>query len=159
MKKELSELVHLFDYKDGELYWKNKPSKIVNAGDKAGHLNKQCGRIYVMYKRDLYLAHRIIFQMFNGYCPEYLDHIDGNPLNNKIENLRPATKQQNAMNRKVRSSSFTGLKGVMIKRNKFGASIFLNGKAKYLGTYATAFEANLAYQYAARHYFGEFARI
>ena len=74
----------LFEYRDGELYWKVKYSQRVKIGAKAGALDgDEYFRISINGKR--YLNHRLIFLMHHGYLPEYLDHIDGNPSNNKIE--------------------------------------------------------------------------
>jgi len=61
----------------------------------------------------------LIFLYHHGYLPKFVDHIDGNKKNNRIENLREATKSQNAMNQKVSTRNTSGIKGVMWhKRDK-----------------------------------------
>lgn len=91
-------LRELFDYKDGELYWKQSGTgrKI---GVPAGTV-KSDGYRSIGINGKIYLTHRLIFLYHHDYLPEFLDHIDGNPLNNNILNLREATKQENAQNAK-----------------------------------------------------------
>jgi hypothetical protein len=153
MNKSLCEL---FEYNDGKLYWKKNQGN-VKVGQEAGTV-AQIGRMYVQAEGKKHLVHRVIWFLHYGNCPEFLDHIDGNPLNNKIENLRPATKQQNAMNRKVKSDSLLGIKGVTKRGKKFSSSIFINGVSKFLGVFETKEMAAEAYSKAAQINFKEFAR-
>ena len=152
-----SQLHDLFEYADGKLFWRINRG-CVHAGDEAGALAPN-GRLYVQAYGKKHLVHRVIWFLHHNEVPEFLDHIDGNPLNNKIENLRQATKAQNAMNRKVRADSLTGVKGIMKKGKKFGASIYLNNKPVYLGTFETAELAKAAYAQAANANFKEYARV
>ena len=145
----------LFDYKDGKLFWKRSHGR-VKAGDEAGYLCAN-GRRYVRANGKLRFLHRVIWEMHHGECPEFLDHIDGNPLNNRIENLRPATKQQNAQNRKVRRTNKLKTKGVQVRGAKFAAYIWVDKQQKYLGTFETINEAGDAYMSAARKHHKEFA--
>ena len=156
-----SQLHDLFEYADGKLFWRVNRG-CVHAGDEAGTLQKTGAaknRIYITVNGKKHLLHRVIWFLHHNEVPEFLDHIDGNSLNNKIENLRPATKAQNAMNRKVRADSLTGVKGIMKKGKKFGASIYLNNKPVYLGTFETAELAKAAYAQAANTNFKEYACV
>jgi hypothetical protein len=146
----------LFDYKNGELFWKiDRGAKKVK-GLKAGYISN--GYKSVLIRPKNYLIHRIIFLLHYGFCPKVIDHIDGNRLNNKIENLRMATFSENQANYKKRSTNTSGNKNVYfyIKRNKWRAQVRFEKK-----TFAKDFEdykdaVNFAKILREKHH-GEFA--
>lgn len=86
-----------------------------------------------------------------------VDHKDGNGLNNRRENLRPATKSQNAVNSKRREAT-SPYRGVVWDRHrqKWAAYIRVNGKSRNLGRYETEIEAANAYRQEAVKVYGEF---
>lgn len=87
-----------------------------------------------------------------------VDHIDNDPQNNKIKNLRPVTHSQNMMNRKLNKNNKTGTKGVEITKNgKYIASITVNKKVIPLGTYLNIEDARNARIQAELEYFGEYS--
>lgn len=90
---------------------------------------------------------------------KYCDHIDRDPFNNRRYNLRRATKQENAMNRSISKASKSGFVGVnwIEQRNKWKATIKVNGKAIYLGLFVNKEDAIRARLEAEAKYFGEFA--
>lgn len=95
---------------------------------------------------------------------ELIDHRDGNGLNNRIENLRAATKSQNAMNRGASNTNVTGYKGVYTKKLKnrtlYFASIRDSANVlKYLGSFRTAEEAALRFNQEVVLMHGEFAKL
>lgn len=135
------------------------------AGDVAGFKGKTCCRIGVDGRS--YNAHRLAWAMhYKEQPPPIIDHINGDPHDNRIANLRPATVAENARNSKKPCTNKSGFKGVHYhddKRShgqvkKWRAYIKVNGAPKYLGAYKTPEEASEAYLRAAALYHGDFAR-
>lgn len=109
-------------------------------------------------KRIRYQMHREVISAPAGI---FVDHISGDPLDNRRCNLRLATTQQNAFNQKVtRTNNTTGAKGVFLCRatGRYYAQICINGRGRHLGFFASIEEASAAYDTAARLAFGEFAK-
>jgi hypothetical protein len=108
------------------------------------------------------MEHRVIWEMHYGPIPDgmHVDHENGDKADNRIGNLRLATRSQNKANEKLRKDNKSGFKGVYRRENgKFRASISVNGKIKKLGNFDTAEEAHLAYCRAAHICYREFARF
>ena len=146
----------LFKYKDGELYWMIDSAYNVKKGFIAGSLGKK-GYKRTCIKAIHYLNHRLIFLYHNGYFPKKVDHIDGNPLNNKIENLREVTVSQNGMNRKTNFNSFTKIKNVTKAGKKWRVAITKNNKYIHIGFFADLELAELVAIEARNKYHGEYA--
>lgn len=87
-----------------------------------------------------------------------VDHKNGNALDNRRCNLRFCTPMQNRWNSACRRTSKTGYKGVSVIRSDFIARIQVNGQKIYLGFFNDPKEAAMAYDIAAKKYYGEFAR-
>ena len=148
----------LFEYKDGNLYWKiSKGAK--KAGSKAGTL-KPDGCLHICIDKKMYLLHRIIFMMNYGYLPKQIDHIDGNRSNNHIDNLRPATHSQNAQNAKVRKDSINGLKNIKFnqKNKTWDVRIQANKTRLFIGSFKDLELAELVAMEARNKYHNQFAR-
>ena len=158
-----AEVNRLFEYRDGELYWKVNRSKRIKKGDKAGYCTgRQTGKQkFVGIKGKGYPCGRIIFLMFHGYLPERVSFIDTNPLNTRIENLREANPSQVACYAKKQKNNTSGYKGVYFHKNtnKYAAQIIKKGKSHFLGIFATPKEAHKAYCKAAKILHKEFARV
>lgn len=152
------EVLHCFDYIDGKLFWKNRQSitKWRN-GSEAGVVDFTGYRV-INFNRKNIKTHRLIFLYHYGYIPKYIDHIDGNPLNNKIENLRECTLQQNSWNRKTNKNNVSGIKGIWYskQRNKWKATIYSPFK-KHLGYFDTIDEAKNVLEQFRKKYHGNFA--
>lgn len=129
------------------------------AGSVAGSAN-QYGHLQVAVAGRYYQLHRLAWLVAHKRWPEQLlDHINGDPSDNRIENLRPADFSQNAANSSMRSRNRVGLKGVTETPNgKFRAHICWRGHQKSLGMFATKEAAYAAYRKAAAETHGEFGR-
>ena len=102
----------------------------------------------------------MIYLMFHNKLPKYVDHIDGNKLNNKIENLREATNAQNSWNAGIRKNNTSGVKGVYWekKSNCWHAQCFVNYQNHFLGRYKNIEEAKkVVAEFRTKHH-GEFAK-
>jgi hypothetical protein len=89
-----------------------------------------------------------------------INHINGNGLDNRRENLRSVTSAENHRNSRKRTRATSQFKGVhwLVQGKKWRAMIYVNGKQRHLGCFARETDAALAYDVAARKHFGEFAR-
>ena len=164
----------VYDRESGELIWKPKPNgfdadwKRWNsryAGKVAGHERKKsistsAGKWIPIFGKH-YAVHNIVAEM-HGFAPndgQVVDHIDGNPANNRLSNLRLATKQQNSFNAKVSKANRLGLKGVSYNRGRYIARIMVSGKFIHIGGFATKGEAAVARAKAALRLHGKYARL
>ena len=140
------------DPETGRIYWKAHTGVRSRAtiGAEAGCLNSQgYWRIRIGGKN--YMAHRIVWLLTHGTWPEGIDHINGNPNDNRPENLREATKAENMENLAIRKDNTSGFTGV--RRNAAGnwqALIAKNGKRHCLGSFPTPEQAAAAYAAAKR---------
>ena len=109
-------------------------------------------------KRCTIKMHRVILGLPYG-DPRSGDHKNHDTLDNTDGNLRisPDDRGQNR-NQRIRHDNTSGYKGVSFckQTGSWKAAISVDGKRKTLGRYKTAYEAHLAYCYAAFHYYGEF---
>ena len=102
--------------------------------------------------------HRFIIDAPDGM---EVDHINGNALDNRKQNLRVCTKSQNMMNRGAQKNNTSGFKGVYwnARKDKWMVTIGLNSKYIFIGYFSCKIEAAQAYNKAALKYHGEFAKI
>lgn len=99
--------------------------------------------------------HRVVVN-----APEdmHVDHIDFDGLNNQKKNLRLCSRYENGRHMRLRKDNTTGYKGVYpCPYNKFGATIYIDGKQTYLGAFDTPEDAARSYDYFAKMYYKEFA--
>ena len=137
-----------YDPHTGLFTWKPRPmncapdvntSKVMTtkyAGKTAINTLDAHGYLVGMVCRVFTFAHRAAWAHVYGKWPEgQIDHINGNPLDNRIANLRLATSSQNCLNRKVANK--TGVPGVTQRENgNWRALVKINGKMIHLGTFS-----------------------
>lgn len=141
-----AELKALFDYRDGHLYWKVRPSYKFNIGDRAGSVEKQ-GYLTIKINGVIWKAHRLAYQWYHGDLEQsdIIDHWDGNKLNNKISNLRPCDNRSNTLRSKTKKNNTSGVPGVYWhKPNCKWSGEYRDkttGKSKYIGYYTNKYHA------------------
>lgn len=129
--------------------WASKP---VGCVDTKGYLTTNfCGRSV--------RVHRIILLMHTGEFPKVVDHIDGDKLNNRLDNLRVATPSQNQHNQGTPSTNRSGVKGVWFvpRTGKWASQIRVDGVRHTVGSFETLHEATEAVRAAREKFHGEFA--
>jgi hypothetical protein len=118
------------------------------------------GLKYAYCQKTKTFLHRLLIKTDNK---TYIDHINGNGLDNRRCNLRVCTHTENMQNRKMHKNNTSGYKGVYqdkrAKNKKWVAVIRCNGVKHFLGIFTEKIEAAKAYNSGAIRYFGEFARI
>lgn len=164
----------MFDYspETGELVWKRRE---VKSRADLGFNNKCADKIagtvsggrddnkyiHVGIDGSYFQAHRIVWKLMTGEDPpEFVDHRDGDNLNNRWKNLRAADNGTNLQNAKLRSDNKTGVKGVFWEssRKKYRAVISIGKQHKRLGRFNTIAEARQAIEAEREKLHGEFAR-
>ena len=147
-----------FVYKDGQLFNPKNLERFIGSVDKTGYL-------VTSMNGKTKKVHNIIWEMFNGPIPtgHTIDHIDRNPLNNRIENLRLATPKQQSTNKgkstkKILSSQYKGVTWNK-KSNKWQAQLRTENRAIYLGVYDDEVFAAAAYDHLAEALYGTYAGL
>lgn len=103
-------------------------------------------------------VHRLVWFWHHGIWPAWLDHINGDRKDNRIENLRECSASENAQNKKIRADNLTKFKGVSLRRGRYVARIQTEEKRIYLGSFETPEEAHAVYCEAANTHFKEFSK-
>lgn len=133
---------------------------LVAKGDRAGCLDRD-GYRYIKYNYKKYSEHRLAYMFTYDKIPTFVDHIDGNKQNNKIDNLRECSRVQNGQNRSKMANNTTGYKGVHYDKryNKYAAQIRNNKRLEWLGYYENSEDAAKAYNNRAVKIFGDYAYL
>jgi hypothetical protein len=140
-----------YDPESGLFTWKAIPSRRRPNGSVAGAKGKN-GCIDIRLDGHLFRAHRLAWLYMTGSFPaEEIDHIDGNPKNNRFLNLRRVSHAVNMQNiRKAQRNSATGLLGASPWGKRFKARIAIDGTQIKIGVFDTPQEAHAAYLEAKR---------
>lgn len=148
-----------FDYKNGELFWKIDRGNNIKRGDIAGSIYER-GYKRVSVNNRRFPVHKIVWLYHNGYLPKLVDHINGNPSDNRIENLREVTNSQNCFNRRIALNNTSGSKNVCFdkKSNKWKVYLTVSPyRNKYFGSYSNKDIAITIATLARHKYHGNFA--
>lgn len=154
----VNEVLH-YDPDTGHFTWRLKTCRKTVVGKRAGALAGGSRR-YIGIDGNKYHEHRLAFLIVTGSWPEGdVDHIDGDPSNNRWSNLRPASRTMNLGNQKRRKDNRSGHKGVMwdSQKRQWYASIRRDNKKYHLGYFQDPAQAHKAYMDKAVTLFGEFA--
>ncbi len=163
------EAKRLFEYRDGALFWKERPRSDFktdlawkqwnpkHAGKKAGCWSGRYATVSI--SKVHYPLARVIFVWHHGYLPPMVDHADCNTKNNCISNLRPATSADNQKNAGMYAHNTSGVKGVSwhAAAKKWHVQIKVNSKNKYIGIFQDMELAELVAQEARLKFHGNFA--
>ena len=152
-----SEIAKSLFYYDGNLRWISTRANNAKAGSIAGNVRPD-GYVKVRYNGKNYLAHRIVWVLHNGDIPEgkIIDHINRNPSDNRIENLRLTDPAGNLENMTHRNKGCQRGVSFNKKLNKFLVRFQKNGKAYYGGRFDSLNDAHKAADELGRILFGDF---
>jgi hypothetical protein len=152
-QEELKQKIH-YDPETGVFRWRFAPRPGTKPWEKAGSPNGG-GYMQIKIQGKTYQAHRLAWLYIHGVFPDKgLDHIDRNPLNNSIGNLRKANQAENGQNRNKQKNNTSGFVGVSYYKQsqKWRAQIAVKGKDTRLGLFDTPEEAHAAYVAAKAKY-------
>jgi hypothetical protein len=159
IKKE--DIEHVVKYDGQQVLRKNKSGEFVPV-----HKTKsKDGYEYINLLGGTYRYHRIVWALVHGEIPNYLsiDHINGDRSDNRIENLRLATRRQNAQNKAKKEGGKAKYKGVAYHTFRglgtYNATIGTEWGKVVSGSFRTSEEAAMAYNIMASRIFGEYARL
>ena len=157
-QEKLKEIL-FYNKETGLFVWKINQGKKIKAGSIAGGLDEE-GYVAISIDGKRYKAHRLAWLYEYGILPERLDHKDNIKNHNWINNLRLATRPQNAQNSKLSINNKSGVKGVhwCKSEQKWIARISLDGKRKFLGFYDSVDKARKVIENVRNELHKEFAR-
>ena len=139
----------------GEFTWKISKSGNRGVGSSIRTVDFK-GYLRVKFDNNSYYGHRLAWLLtYNKWPDGVIDHIDGNPLNNQISNLRDVSHSVNSQNQiERRSDNKSGFLGVSFDKNagKFRAAIEVGGRSKHLGLFLKPEDAHVAYLAAKREF-------
>lgn len=144
-----------YDATTGDFFWRITPSRNTRIGQRAGRVHYKYGYIQISIRGKRYQAHRLAWLYCHGKWPVgQIDHINRIRDDNRIANLRPATRSQNQANRSLQANNTSGFKGVVFHK-QIGKWVARIGK-QHIGTFDSAYDAATAYAATATRLYGEY---
>lgn len=143
-----------YDPETGDFVWLISPASHVKIGRLAGRIGANGYRV-IKYNRRDYGSHRLAWLYMTGEFPQnQIDHIDGDPLNNRIVNLRDVDRTQNQRNRRRNRNNKSGITGVSWHKSlgQWQSDTKDNGATIHLGCFKDFFEACCARKSANNRY-------
>ena len=118
------------------------------------------GHVFACINSKTTMIHRLILHV-SSRNKQVVDHINGNPLDNRKSNLRLCTQKQNLRNQGPRKKKIVPYMGVSYMKacGKYMSSVYIDGKRKYLGLYVCPKEAAIVRDKASLELFGEYTRL
>ena len=148
-----------YDVGTGHFFFLTRASRRTPAGSLAGSLNNE-GYRHIRVDGSAYKAHRLAWLYVNGVWPSgMIDHINGDRDDNRIVNLREATRSENLANSRVFRRGKISPKGVRLTPHGWSARIQVQKQPYFLGFFETEADAVAAYAAAAHDLFGNFAKV
>lgn len=143
-QSELKELLH-YDPDTGFFTWKKSTNQSIKVGAPAKSINNK-GYIVIGVGHKLYLAHRLAWLYVHGVFPEFIDHINHIRNDNRLCNLRKATRKENGRNQSIHKHNTSGANGVswIKKEGVWRARITVNGRSIFLGRFSEKGDAIFA---------------
>ena len=161
--ERLREVLHYCE-ETGRWTWRVPPNWRFQIGDEAGSINHS-GYRKIRIDGRFYLSSRLAFLFMRGSWPKHeIDHKNRDRSDDSWDNLREATRAQNNWNQGVRKDSFSGFKGVSIRRHRgvavcWRVQIQTIGNMRRTDCYGSLADAVSIYESWARELYGEFARV
>lgn len=159
--EEIIKLRHALSYdpETGQFTWAEPTGRRVKAGESAGSLWPS-GYVGISCGGKRYLAHRLAWLFTYGEWPTCdVDHINRNPADNRISNLRLATRSENNVNAGLRSTNSSGVRGVYWSKRseRWIARVQKGGRQVHVGSFKSLDQASAAVRDAYVREFGAFA--
>tara|TARA_R110002124_G_scaffold215107_1_gene381033 strand:+ start:123 stop:656 length:534 start_codon:yes stop_codon:yes gene_type:complete len=154
MNKDTVKLLTEYNPATGKMYWREKDENFIKKESSRKSWNTRYagkelktvdgkGYYHCSNNGKFHRVHRLAWLYMYGETPNIIDHINGNRTDNRIENLREVTSQENHMNQKINSKNTSGVTGVYRNNrlNNWCAQMKFNGKTYHLGSSKNLFDA------------------
>lgn len=148
-----------YDFRTGIFCWVKKPCRAVRVGTVAGTVASN-GYLRIVFRGRAFYGHRLAWLLFFGWLPIEVDHRNGDRFDNRLDNLRLASRSQQGANTKRPSDNTSGVKGVSFdsRRQKYRAYYDKDGRHVFLGYFLSLEQAAAVRAAAFEDAFGSFAR-